>query len=45
MQYQVYATRTKSSIKRVLVAESITPYTFSRLSDLKNTSRNAFSGV
>lgn len=35
MQYQVYATRTKGSIKRVLVAESTTPYTPSRLSDLK----------
>jgi hypothetical protein len=35
MQYQVYATRTKGTIKRVLVAESVTPYTPSRLAELK----------
>jgi hypothetical protein len=35
MDYLVYATRTKGDIKRVLVAESTTPYTQARLNDLK----------
>ena len=35
MQYKVYATRTKGNMKRVLVAESTTPYTPTRLTNLK----------